>query len=763
MTTGNSNNAEEFHLGLTMAGAISAGCYTAGAIDYLFEMLHLWEQAKNGEDIGLSEHLKELIPQHKVIIDVMGGASAGGMTTSMAALYALQGKINPIKTPPSDRKKTNNVLFDSWVQLDDSKDETTFEKLWKTSDIDNGKKIRSILNSQSIDNIAERAFDVSGDMTALLEKLPSYISKDLDIILSICMLRGMPIEVGFKTPIRSNDFSRETPKHATYEHFTVAHFKYAKSIENVGPYLWYNPFLKPYKDALQLSTIATGAFPVGLKYRKFEKTVFSNKYLKATAERIIFRNFGKGIASNTRLREEILMVLDHAGLESISKEKFSILLESIQTNKSKLKSLVQNTPGLSLESGTKLLSLIQEVYVDNEGIKKGIENYINSLDIPFGAKTNIKKVMEDLPSGKGQFMSELLHYLDAKSQPVQEILIRLNEFDYYIDWSSLEKDFSFLAIDGGTINNEPYGEVLSTLINKFGDSKGEKYKTYGIVMIDPFPDRSDLQDEYQEPNDLFQVIPKIIGTLKDQSRVKRKEAVDLLNGDHLRGVIYPSKWETLKNGELKKSEWPIASETLGGFGGFLSYDFREHDFFLGRNNARTFFRYFFSFPYDEVADDMHPIHRSWTKEMRDFFKFEDEKESGRFYLPIIPDMNLLLENKSKETKFNDYTIKQKPALEADKILELHDAIENRLSKLLENAMSGDFEPMQKKKKTPISDALIEGYYRKNILSRAFSPLGNLFVNYLVMPKAKGKISEGISKRIVQYVLNDLESKEYLKK
>lgn len=762
MSRTNSSNPEEFHIGLTMAGAVSAGCYTAGAIDYLFEILDLWERAKKGEDIGLSDYQKNLVPQHKVIIDVMGGASAGGMTTSMSALYALQNKINPVKSPPSEGKKTNNVLFDSWVRLDDSNDETTFEKLWHTSDIDNTKRVRSILNSQSIDSIAERAFNVSGDLTALLDNLPSYISKDLDVFLSICMLRGMPIEVGFKTPIRNNDFSRETPKHATYEHFTVAHFKYAKSIDKVGSYLWYNPFQKPFKEALELCTIATGAFPVGLKYRKFDKSVFSDKYLKATAERIIFRNFGKSRESNNRLREEIRTILNSIPLENEVKEPILNLVESIETNKSKIKSIIRNSTTISSEIGTKILSLVQEAYVDNEAIKEEIKKYITTLDIPSGAKSKIELAAQELPSGKEQFMTVLLDYLDAKSQPVHEILLRINEFDYYIDWSSLDKDFSFLAIDGGTINNEPYGEVLSTLVNKFGDSKNHPHKKYGVIMIDPFPDRTDLLKDYNEPDDLFQVIPNIIGTLKDQSRVKRKEAVDLLNGDHLRGVIYPSKWETLKNGELKKAQWPIASETLGGFGGFLSYDFREHDFFLGRNNSRTFFRYFFSFPYDEATNNLHPIHQSWSQEMREFFKFEDKKGSGRYYLPIIPDLNLLLDSHSKSLAFNDYTIQQKPSISADQIFKLHDAIETRFSKLMNMALSGEIDPVQKKRKTPYSDALVASYYRKNALKRFFSPVTNLGERLLVKG-AKNKISDTIAQRIVQYVLNDLESKEYLKK
>jgi len=38
-----------FHLGLCMAGSVSAGAYTAGVIDYLFEALNNWyaEKQKN--------------------------------------------------------------------------------------------------------------------------------------------------------------------------------------------------------------------------------------------------------------------------------------------------------------------------------------------------------------------------------------------------------------------------------------------------------------------------------------------------------------------------------------------------------------------------------------------------------------------------------------------------------------------------------------------------------------------------------------------
>jgi hypothetical protein len=35
---------DEFRFGLTIAGAISAGCYTGGAMDYLFELLEIWQR-----------------------------------------------------------------------------------------------------------------------------------------------------------------------------------------------------------------------------------------------------------------------------------------------------------------------------------------------------------------------------------------------------------------------------------------------------------------------------------------------------------------------------------------------------------------------------------------------------------------------------------------------------------------------------------------------------------------------------------------------
>lgn len=60
-------------IGLCLAGAVSAGAYTAGVIDYLLETLERWEKAKE----LFPDDPK--IPRHKVEIEVITGASAGGI------------------------------------------------------------------------------------------------------------------------------------------------------------------------------------------------------------------------------------------------------------------------------------------------------------------------------------------------------------------------------------------------------------------------------------------------------------------------------------------------------------------------------------------------------------------------------------------------------------------------------------------------------------------------------------------------------------
>src|SRR5271157_1307284 len=71
-----------FEIGFVIAGAISAGAYTAGVIDFIFEALDAYEEAKTSRDWDG--------PTHDVRVPVMAGASAGGMTSAISALHAFR-------------------------------------------------------------------------------------------------------------------------------------------------------------------------------------------------------------------------------------------------------------------------------------------------------------------------------------------------------------------------------------------------------------------------------------------------------------------------------------------------------------------------------------------------------------------------------------------------------------------------------------------------------------------------------------------------
>ena len=52
-----------FNIGFALSGAISAGAYTAGVLDYFFQALHEWEKARNNKDQEAGTP-KDQVPPH---------------------------------------------------------------------------------------------------------------------------------------------------------------------------------------------------------------------------------------------------------------------------------------------------------------------------------------------------------------------------------------------------------------------------------------------------------------------------------------------------------------------------------------------------------------------------------------------------------------------------------------------------------------------------------------------------------------------------
>jgi hypothetical protein len=45
------SQGDSFKIGFALCGAISAGAYTAGVLDYFFQALNAWENARGGEGV----------------------------------------------------------------------------------------------------------------------------------------------------------------------------------------------------------------------------------------------------------------------------------------------------------------------------------------------------------------------------------------------------------------------------------------------------------------------------------------------------------------------------------------------------------------------------------------------------------------------------------------------------------------------------------------------------------------------------------------
>lgn len=249
-------NDKKFYIGICMAGAVSAGAYTAGVMDYLTEALEEWRKRKETNDPDT--------PSHEVEIPVIGGASAGGMTGIITAA-ALTAQLAPVKAPEkADAKEEHpeNKFYHSWVDL---LGEDMFSMMLDNGDIA-GEKIVSLLNSSFIDTVASRVVHTDPDewMPA-----PPYFSKGLKVFATLTNLEGFGYNIAMKgtgpKPDKyymsiHNDYAcfklntDDEKESATEDGWMSLHFKTGENVDVA-------------KDA----AMATGAFPVGLQSRTLKR------------------------------------------------------------------------------------------------------------------------------------------------------------------------------------------------------------------------------------------------------------------------------------------------------------------------------------------------------------------------------------------------------------------------------------------------------------------------------------------------------------
>jgi hypothetical protein len=260
-----------FHLGLCMAGSISAGAYTAGVIDYLLEALENWERAKASD---------ETFPDHDVVIDLLCGSSGGGITAAMTQ-FALKDSLTHLKLAADGTtysKPENNILWDSWVELSRG---DVFDQLLATGDIKN-YDVSSLLNTSFIDKIADNFERYVVKLSQQSNDLqPEYFGEAMELFLTLFNVTGINYELFSKAATGSSAGNQ-----CISDHRDIAHFRWSENAEEDGRMHITLKSLSHLPTVIEAAK-ATGAFPIGLKARtvtRKAKFIWDNPFFNRDKE-----------------------------------------------------------------------------------------------------------------------------------------------------------------------------------------------------------------------------------------------------------------------------------------------------------------------------------------------------------------------------------------------------------------------------------------------------------------------------------------------
>lgn len=247
-----SKSPECIEIGLVLAGAVSAGAYTAGVLDLLVEALDAWEDAKaRGDDV----------PNHDVRLKIIVGASAGGMNGAIAA-SALPYAFPPAREPEA---AAANPFYVPWVKSID------IVGMLGSSDLNDDGGVPSFLDTGVIDSIAVNGLKPPGAATPKTRK---WLADPFRVTMTVTNLRGVRYRVLFEGAGR--DAGAPAPAHDMSLHRDFLCFAATAQAGKSAAPLPGAVHLNADRDDASWETLAqvalaTGAFPLFLKSRYLER------------------------------------------------------------------------------------------------------------------------------------------------------------------------------------------------------------------------------------------------------------------------------------------------------------------------------------------------------------------------------------------------------------------------------------------------------------------------------------------------------------
>jgi hypothetical protein len=184
-----------------------------------------------------------------------------------------------------------------------------------------------------------------------------------------------------------------------------------------------------------------------------------------------------------------------------------------------------------------------------------------------------------------------------------------------------------------------------------------------------------LNAQQQAEPTLKNLLGILLRTVRNQLLFKKEDIGQAFDSnDYSRFMIVPKRYSN--NGLLSISgSKAIACGSFGGFGGFVSKEFRNHDFFLGRMNCKRFLQKHFGVPLSAL--ESNPIFKNrYSPEAIEAFKYADKERLDATgqpleMVPIIPLINVKIKKTLNEKEL------PWPYLPEQTIYDLRDAFKQR--------------------------------------------------------------------------------------
>jgi hypothetical protein len=515
-----------FVLGVTMAGAVSAGAYTAGVLDWLLRALDAHERARLAGKV-----------RHRVALKVMSGASAGGVSAALAVASLIRGMekrahvYHPVAWDPLDapapEKATEGLtyraalgpLHDIWVDRLRLYDRDDGGLLGLRDLGAEPGALLSALNSEALDEAADGALlGVSWAGPAR-----AWIAEPLELFLTTTNVNGAPYEV---------TFGGASSGHRMANHAHARHFR----VTGLGTAPVGSHWLDVWRDAGITLALPQAPDPDAPFDPEAGRIDFGRAELT-----------GRPRTAWTDFRET-----------GVATGAFPV--------------------GLAAR--------FIRARMDEYGPVAGME-----------------------AAQGGAWPLDI----DPARRPRPE-------------WGEAGQgeDATYVAVDGGVCNNEPFEYARFTLRAALptddptrqwalaDNPRGASAANRAVLMIDPFPEGP--QFRLADPANVVEralraILGPLLGALIAQARLKPEELVAAADKSVFsRFMIAPSRTREGPGGatETIRGAEAIACGGLGGFAGFFDEAFRRHDFVLGQRNCQHFLKAHFTLAADNPVFDPPP-------------------------------------------------------------------------------------------------------------------------------------------------------------